>query len=278
MARKLVFVGGGNMARSLIGGLRRAHDRDSITVVEPDTAKHELLRRDFDVACVAEADAGTLNADAVVLAVKPQVLPQVAETLAASMADSPAAVVSIAAGVPLSALAFWFGTERAIVRCMPNTPALIGAGVTGLYASPDVGARTRELAESILSGAGEIVWVDAETGLNAVTGVSGSGPAYFFAFIESLQAAARSEGLDADTARRLATQTALGAARMASESRDDAATLRANVTSPGGTTEKALAELDGADLDGAVARAVRAAVVRAGELADELDPSRDAGA
>lgn len=277
MARKLVFVGGGNMARSLIGGLRRAHNRDSITVVEPDTTKHEKLTRDFDVVCVTGADAETLNADAVVLAVKPQVLPRVAESLQAPMANSPAAVVSIAAGVPLSALVFWFGANRPIVRCMPNTPALIGAGITGLYAPPGVDSRTRELAEAILGVAGETIWVDVEDDLNVVTGISGSGPAYFFAFIESLQAAARAEGLDADTARHLATKTALGATRMAAESSDDAATLRANVTSPGGTTEKALAELYAADLDGTVARAVRAAVLRAGELADELDPSRNTG-
>lgn len=273
MTQKLVFIGGGNMAVSLIGGLRRAGADVSVTVVEPDRGKHEQLAETCDVTCVAEPTSATLNADAVVLAVKPQSLPQVAPTLAPLLGDSQAVIVSIAAGVPLSALEYWFGGARPIVRCMPNTPALIGAGITGLYAPSSVGADGRRIADMILAAAGETVWVDSEEQLTAVTAVSGSGPAYFFAFIEALQSAGESQGLDTETARLLAGQTALGAARMVAESEDDAATLRANVTSPGGTTEKALYALTDAGLEQAVSGAVRSAAVRAGELADDLDPS-----
>ncbi len=273
MERKLVFIGGGNMARSLIGGLRQSGNRSPITVVEPDMAKHSALAADLEVDCVAEASPQVLNADAVVLAVKPQVLPDVAPALAASMAESGGVIISIAAGVPLSALVYWFGQSRPIVRCMPNTPALIGAGMTGLYAPPGVDSDTRHLAETILAAAGQTLWVESEADLNAVTGISGSGPAYFFAIMEALQLAAEAQGLPPETGRQLVTQTALGAARMVDESGDDAGTLRVNVTSPGGTTEQALNVLAEADLNATIARAVQAAVARAGELADELDPS-----
>ncbi|NNC23922.1 pyrroline-5-carboxylate reductase [Salinisphaera sp. USBA-960] len=273
MERRVVFVGGGNMACSLIGGLRHAGSPATVTVVEPDAAKHAALTEAYAVDCVSQASPEVMDADAVVLAVKPQILPDVATELAESMTTSSAAVISVAAGVPLAALVHWFGEKRAIVRCMPNTPALIGAGITGLYAPPGVDQQTRQLADDILTASGQTVWVDAESKLNTVTAVSGSGPAYFFAFMEALQTAAENEGLDPATARQLVTQTALGAARMVEESGDDAGTLRAKVTSPGGTTEKALGELTSGQVDVAINRAVEAAASRAGELADDLDPS-----
>jgi len=271
MNSHILFVGGGNMATSLISGLRSADcPGERITVVEPDENKRTTLNQSFGVNTTAAASADDLAADVLVLAVKPQVLRDVTQDLAPMLGDHRPLVISIAAGLPLTALREWLGTDLAYVRCMPNTPALIGAGATGLYADDSVDSAQRELAESILASAGMTAWVDTEAQLDAVTATSGSGPAYFFAFMEAMQAGAMKLGLDNDTARQLVLHTALGAARMAIESGDDPSTLRENVTSPGGTTEQALNQLRDGDLEALVGRAMTAAAERAATLADEL--------
>ena len=271
MDSSIVFIGGGNMATSLVSGLRSADcPGERITIVEPDADKRRQLADDHGVRTVAEADAEVLGADAVILAVKPQLLPAVCADLATRLADRRPLIISIAAGVPLAALAQWLGEDFAFVRCMPNTPSLIGAGATGLYAGTGVTADQRELADAILATAGITVWVDAESRLDAVTATSGSGPAYFFAFMEAMHAGARELGLDDDTARELVLHTALGAARMAIESGDDPATLREKVTSKGGTTAAALERFEAGDLNALVRDAMQAAARRADTLGQEL--------
>jgi pyrroline-5-carboxylate reductase len=206
----------------------------------------------------------------VVLAVKPQVLPGVAREIAAALADRHPLVVSIAAGIRSTDVARWVGDAVPVVRAMPNTPALIGCGATALYAGPGTEARHRELAESILRAAGSVTWVESEPQMDAVTALSGSGPAYFFLLTEAMADAGTALGLPRDTARLLALETALGAARMSVESADDVAELRRRVTSPGGTTEAALAVLQEGGFGGLVDRAVRAACERSRELADSF--------
>ncbi|MDN5939257.1 MAG: pyrroline-5-carboxylate reductase, partial [Salinisphaera sp.] len=224
----------------------------------------------FGVATAAQADEALGRCDVWVLAVKPQVLPDVARGLAALAAAHRPLLVSIAAGVGTDALAAWLQSPLPIVRCMPNTPALIGAGATALYARDDVDGRAREIAQTLLSGAGQTVWMNDEAALDAVTATSGSGPAYFFAFMEAMQTAAGELGLAPDTARLLVLHTALGAARMALESGVDPGTLRSQVTSPGGTTERALAILEEGGFDQLVAEAMRAAAGRSRQLGREL--------
>ncbi|WP_348767144.1 pyrroline-5-carboxylate reductase [uncultured Salinisphaera sp.] len=271
MNTSIVFVGGGNMATSLISGLRNADwAGERITVVEPDEAKGQQLGADYGVNAVSNADSQSLNADVIVLAVKPQMMREVCQGLVEPLADRRPLIVSIAAGVPIAGLRQWLGAEHAYVRCMPNTPSLIGAGATGLYAEDGVTDAQRDLADSILETAGMTAWVADESLLDAVTATSGSGPAYFFAFMEAMQAGAVELGLDEATARQLVLHTALGAARMAIESGDDPATLREKVTSPGGTTAAALEQYAAGDLNALVARAMQAAAGRADSLATEL--------
>lgn len=271
----VTFIGGGNMAASLISGLcSAAHPAENIHVVEPDDARRDDLTQRFGVrthAAATDNDSQALAADVWVLAVKPQMMQTATHDLAhAPGAEKKPLVISIAAGVPLAALRQWLGNDLRYVRCMPNTPSLIGAGATGLYADADVGREQRNIAESILASAGATVWVESEALLDAVTATSGSGPAYFFAFMEAMQAGAEALGLDERTARKLVLQTALGAARMALESGDDPATLRRKVTSPGGTTEQALDTFADGGLQALVARAMQAASTRADALAREL--------
>lgn len=272
MQNSIVFIGGGNMAASLIGGLRRAGQPASgLRVVEPDAARRSALVEKYGVTAVETADADVLDADVCVLAVKPPVMANVARDLAPLLPEPRPLVLSVAAGVPTRALAGWLGGDVPLVRCMPNTPALIGAGVSALYAGPEITGEQRASARAILEAAGDTVWVDDETALDSVTATSGSGPAYFFRFMEAMQAGAEELGLPPETARTLVLRTALGAARMALESGDDPATLRAKVTSPGGTTERALTAFDEGDLDGLVRRAMREAAERSRTLADEFD-------
>jgi pyrroline-5-carboxylate reductase len=268
---KITFIGGGNMAGALIGGLRASGIAASeIAVVEPLAQARERLVSTHGVA-VAE-DAATLapGSDAIVLAVKPQQLPAVARALAPHVGQ--AMVLSIAAGIRLADIRRWLGdrADLALVRSMPNTPALIGMGVSGVYAGADVGDAARALAERILSAAGKVCWVEREQLLDPVTAVSGSGPAYVFYFLEALQAAGAALGLAPETARELALETVRGAAELAARSSEDFATLRTRVTSPGGTTERALASLEADGVTAAIARALQAADARAAELADQL--------
>ena len=271
MDTSIVFVGGGNMATSLISGLRNADcPGERITVIEPDEAKGAQLASQYGVNTAASANADVLSAEVVVLAVKPQMLRDVAQGLAEPLGDNKPLIISIAAGVPIAGLREWLGADHAYVRCMPNTPSLIGAGATGLYADDGVTDAQRELADTILATAGVTAWVDEESLLDAITATSGSGPAYFFAFMEAMQAGAMELGLDEATARELVLHTALGAARMAIESGDDPTALREKVTSPGGTTAAALGEFSEGELGALVARAMRSASDRADSLAREL--------
>jgi pyrroline-5-carboxylate reductase len=203
-----------------------------------------------------------------VLAVKPQQLPEVAKLLASRLNKQ--LIVSIAAGVRVADLARWLGGHERIVRTMPNTPAMVGAGMTGLYAAASVQEEDRSRAEGILRAVGSVVWLDNESDLDWVTAVSGSGPAYVFYFIEALEAAAKSAGLPAETSRHLALQTVFGAAKLALEAGEEPALLRARVTSKGGTTERGIASLESDGLMAMLSRAVESAAKRSSELGDEL--------
>ena len=267
----LAFIGGGNMAGSLIGGLiADGWPPGRIQVADTDAARTTQLVERFSVIASRDNCEAVANADAVILAVKPQVLHEVAGQIAPAIGRQQPVVISIAAGIRESSLRNWLGEDTAIVRCMPNTPAMVQSGATALYANPRVSEAQRSLAESVLRAVGLALWVDDEVQMDAVTALSGSGPAYFFLFMEALQAAGTELGLPADTARLLTLQTAFGAAKMALESREDAATLRRRVTSPGGTTERAIEVFMQAGIESSVLRALQAAAARSRELADEL--------
>jgi len=264
----IAFVGGGQMAGSLIGGLLAAgHPAARLRVAEPDAARAERLRRDFGVEVRARGAEVAPGADALVLAVKPQVMRE-ALTGVAPVAST--TVISIAAGLRIEALRRWLGAAAPIVRAMPNTPALLRAGVTGLHAPAGTPERPRALAERILGAVGATCWLADEAQLDAVTALSGSGPAYFFLVAEALRDAGVTLGLDAPTATLLARRTLAGAGRMAEASGKDIAELRADVTSKGGTTEAALARLESRGLRDAFAEALRAAATRSRELGDAL--------
>lgn len=264
---RIAFLGGGNMASALIGGLMaKGTDARSIAVVEVSPAARERLGARYPVHIATAPDAAMQRYDVLVLAVKPQD----AKAALASISIDKQLVISIAAGLTLGALSRWLGGHRKLVRCMPNTPALIGAGIAALYALPEVSADERKKAESILGAVGEVVWVAQERLLDPVTAVSGSGPAYVFWFIEQLAASAEKLGLQKETALKLAMHTVLGAAKLAASSSESPASLRKNVTSKGGTTEAALRVFDEENLAERFARAVEAASRRATELGAEL--------
>jgi pyrroline-5-carboxylate reductase len=267
----LAFIGGGNMTGSLVGGLIADGWKPArIHVADPDPQQTKRLARRFSVATTANNPEAVDSADAVILAVKPQVIRGVAEELAPIIARGHPLVISIAAGIRETSLREWLGEEAAIVRAMPNTPALVQSGATALFANPAVSENQRNLAESILRAVGLVVWVDDEGMMDVVTALSGSGPAYFFLLMEALTSAGNRLGLPQDTARLLALQTAFGAAKMALESADDAAQLRRRVTSPGGTTERAIGEFQKNNFEGIVLQALQAAADRSRELATEF--------
>lgn len=269
--QQIVFIGGGNMARSLAGGLvADGHPPERIRATDPDADQRDQIAGRLGIEVGDDNRAAVADADVVVLAVKPQVLRDVAVDLGPVLAERGALVISIAAGVRAGDIGRWLGFDGPIVRCMPNTPALLQSGITALYRNEHVDSDQRDAAESILRAVGTVIWLDDETLLDTVTAVSGGGPAYFFLLMEALEEAAVARGLTAGQARLLVIETALGAARMALESEDDPATLRANVTSRGGTTAEALAELERADIKAALDRAIGAAAARAAELGDRL--------
>jgi pyrroline-5-carboxylate reductase len=282
---KLVFIGGGNMATSLVGGLCAAGvPASNITVVDPQAEQRARLAAEFPINTAAEASSELLAAaDVVTLAVKPQILQSVCRGLAAQLADceTKPLVLSVAAGIRAGSIKRWLGGDVAIVRAMPNTPALIQAGATALVADAACKAEQKSLAEEIMRTAGLCVWVKDEADIDAVTAISGSGPAYFFLFIEALEAAGEKLGLEARTSRLLALQTAFGAARMALESDEDPAELRRKVTSPGGTTEQAILSFENNQLRALVEAATQAAATRSLELANQLGndalPNGDTG-
>ncbi len=265
----LTFIGGGNMASAIIGGLlQRDWKRESLRAVEILPAAREKLERDFNIQTFPGISAEALQADCVVLAIKPQQMREAAVQLAPLVKN--ALVITIAAGIRGSDLSRWLGGHQRIVRVMPNTPALVLAGISGLYAMPGATVDDRASTESIMGAVGETVWVEREDDIDAVTAISGSGPAYVFYFIEALDQAARDLGLSAATARQLALATFTGASKLAAQSSEEAATLRARVTSKGGTTERALASMEADHIKSAIARAVNAAAERSRELGDEL--------
>jgi len=274
----ITFIGAGNMTRSLIGGLiTNGFEKSHIWATDSDTQKCHQIKEIFNINSSADNEQAAANADIIVLAVKPQVIGQasraLAETISASSKDRKVLVISIAAGILCEDLENWLGKGTAIVRAMPNTPSLVQCGATGLYANENVSREQRDQAESILNAVGLTLWLEEEQMINAVTALSGSGPAYFFHFMEAIEAAGMQLGLTAETSRLLTLQTALGAAKMAIESPDSTATLREKVTSPGGTTERALQVLSDANMHSILEHTLRAASDRAAELSKILGKS-----
>lgn len=261
------FIGGGNMARALIGGLLRGGwPPERITVGEPQAALRAALQRDFAIRTAADNRHACAGAEVLVLAVKPQVIDPVLAELVEPVRASAPLVLSIAAGIPLARLERGLAGHTRLVRAMPNTPALIGAGISALYAAAQVAAADRQCAERILGAAGDCLWLAEERQMDLVTAVSGSGPAYVFLLLEAMQAAATARGLDPAIARRLVARTVLGAARMVQDEQSDFARERARVTSPGGTTAAALAVLEAEAWGAILDRAIGAAAARAAEL------------
>lgn len=272
---RIGFIGGGNMAQSLIGGLiNDGTAPDQIHVAEPNADHRADLAARFSIHTGGDNATLAESVDVVVLAVKPQVLGEVCREVGPAVAGHRPLVVSVAAGVRTDTIAAWLGGNPAVVRAMPNTPALVQSGATALFANAQVNNGQREQAESLLRAVGLTVWVEDEQQMDAVTALSGSGPAYFFLVMEALEAAGKAMGLPAEQARLLTLQTAFGASKMALESPEGARHLRERVTSPGGTTEQALRVLQEGDLPALFQRAAEAARDRARELAEELGTDR----
>ncbi len=266
---KIAFLGGGNMAIALIGGmLAKGFDPKEISVIELSPAARERLGARYPVHLATAPDAVMQGADTLVLAVKPQDMKSALATVAAGVQGK--LVVSIAAGVTLDALSRWLNGHRKLVRCMPNTPALIGAGIAGLYALPEVSVEERKRAETILRAVGEVVWLGEERLLDPVTAVSGSGPAYVFWLIEQLATFAERSGIPNTESLALARHAVLGAAKLAAASEESPEQLRRNVTSKGGTTEAALKVFEDEKLAERFARALEAASRRGSALGEEL--------
>jgi len=264
----ICFIGGGNMASALIGGmLGRGFPATQISVVEINADNRARLQRDYAVQAFDNLDEGVAGSQIIVFAVKPQQLSAVAQQLAPLLSGQ--LLISIAAGILATDLARW-SNSQSVVRAMPNTPALIRSGMTGLYALPAVNTAQREQAQSILAAVGETLWLQDEAMLDAVTAISGSGPAYVFYFIEALQQAAQELGFNSEDARRLSLATFLGASKLAASSAEDASTLRERVTSKNGTTERALLSLSANHVAEHIAQAARAAAARSREMGDEL--------
>jgi pyrroline-5-carboxylate reductase len=269
---ELTVLGAGNMGRALIGGLlRRGMRPEQIAVGESQLEARERLAREFGISAAADNAAAIGQAELVVLAVKPQVAGSVLAPLAPKLQQRRPLVLSVAAGVRIQTLRGWCGPGIPVIRAMPNRPALVGAGATGLFAPPEIAASHRAMAEQIMQSVGEVVWVGTEEALDIVTALSGSGPAYFFLLAETLARAAADLGLEPQAARRLAIATLHGAGLLAHGGDGDLARMRAEVTSKGGTTEAALHTLQAAGFDALIARAVAAAARRSRELAEQAD-------
>lgn len=264
---KITFIGGGNMAAALIGGLRKqGFSAAGMQVVEPFQASREKLTGSFGVRCVAQVDAAVLNCEVMVLAVKPQQMRTAVAPFSGKLENQ--LVVSIAAGLRMADISRWLGNYNRLVRTMPNTPALIGAGISGLCADPSVDLEGRTIAERILKAVGSTLWIEDEGQMDAVTAVSGSGPGYVFYFLEAMEAAALNLGFDPVAARRLSVETFLGAARLAEQSHESIAALREKVTSKGGTTEAALLSFGASSVAAAIEHGVMAAAARGRELGE----------
>ncbi|MDO9168245.1 MAG: pyrroline-5-carboxylate reductase [Methylobacter sp.] len=269
---KIGFIGGGNMASSLISGLiASGHTPEQIWVsdINPDTLTD--LAKQLHINTSINNDDIINAVDVVVLAVKPQTLSAVAQSVAALIQQKKSLVVSIAAGINQNSLSRWLGADTAIVRCMPNTPALVLTGATALHANDKVTAEQRDLAENILRSVGIALWVNDEAELDAVTAVSGSGPAYYFLLMEAMEKAALELGLSEQTARLLVQQTALGAAKIALESAESPEQLRKRVTSPGGTTQQAIETFEQGGFTELVSKALHAARDRSIEMSKQME-------
>lgn len=272
LAAKLAFLGAGNMSGSIIGGLiAKGVPAENIIATRRSEARLAELKSQFGIITSSDNKDAITKSDVVILGVKPQMMQDLCSGIREQVQKSKPLIVSVAAGLKAETLERWLGGDVAVVRTMPNTPSLLGCGATGLYANSKVSAIQKELSEKLMQAVGLALWVDNEDQMDAVTAVSGSGPAYFFLAMEALQKAGESVGLSHDVAEKLAIQTALGAARMASESEHDAAELRRHVTSPGGTTEQALNTFNDGGLTDLYEKAVKAAANRGKELAEKLD-------
>jgi pyrroline-5-carboxylate reductase len=266
---RIAFIGAGNMAASLIGGLRaKGLDAAQIRASDPGAETRAKVQAEHGIDVFADNAEAILGVDVIVLAVKPQAMKAVCQALRPHLQGNPL-VVSIAAGITCASMRNWLG-DQPIVRCMPNTPALLRQGVSGLYATEEVSAQQRQQAEDLLSAVGIALWLEQEQQLDAVTAVSGSGPAYFFLLIEAMTAAGEKLGLPRETAAQLTLQTALGAAHMAVSSDVDAAELRRRVTSPAGTTEAAIKSFQANGFEALVEKALGAAAHRSAEMAEQL--------
>ena len=266
---KISFIGGGNMAAALIGGLAgKVTDGANLHVVDLNPEALQNLAQRFGVSTSTEIDAAIGRSEVIVLAVKPQQMKEVVAKLRPHVTTQ--LVLSIAAGIRAFDLARWLGGHDAIVRCMPNTPALIGQGITGMVATAGVSAQQRETADVILRAVGSTVWLDDEAKIDAVTAVSGSGPAYVFYFIEAMQQAAQELGLTAEQGIELAKATFVGAAQLATQSSEPVSLLRERVTSKGGTTYAALSSMEASGVKASIVSAIKAAADRGRELGDEF--------
>jgi pyrroline-5-carboxylate reductase len=268
---KITFIGGGNMASALIAGLAgKLTDGANIHVVDPNVEQLERLAASYGVRCASAIDAAVGASDVIVLAVKPQQMREVARALRPQLGAAGPLVISIAAGIRGADLARWLGGHGAIVRCMPNTPALIGLGISGMVAMAGVSASQKAAANAIMQAVGSTVWLDDEALIDPVTAVSGSGPAYVFYFIEAMQEAAQQMGLSPGQGQQLALATFVGAAQLAAQSPDPVALLRERVTSKGGTTHAALVSMEQAGVKQAIVTAMKAAAQRGRELGEQL--------
>jgi pyrroline-5-carboxylate reductase len=272
---RIAFIGGGNMARSLVGGLvDKGCKPGRITVSEPDAGQRAAIAKRMPVRMSADGAAAVRDADVVVFAVKPQVMQSAAKAVAEAAQAKRPLIVSVAAGIATGDLDRWLGGGQAIVRVMPNTPALLGAGAAGLYATSRVSAEQRATAQALMEAVGQAHWIEDESLMDAVTALSGSGPAYFFLLMECMETAALELGLPAGTARALILQTAYGAARMAQESGEAPATLRKQVTSPNGTTAAALGVFEDSKFAALVQKALTAARDRGRQLSAEASEEK----
>ena len=277
-AAAIAFIGGGNMARSLIGGLLASGtDPGSIRVAAPSESTRRGLEADFGVRTFQTAAEAVQGAGVWMFAVKPQVMPGVCGELAEAARAARPLAVSVAAGITSAQMERWLGGGVAVVRAMPNTPSMLGAGVTGLYANARVDDAGRQRADAVLATAGPTVWIEDESLMDSVTAASGSAPAYVFLLAEAMEDAAIDQGLPADAARTLVLQTILGAARMLTESGEPPAELRRRVTSPGGTTHAAITAFEEGGLRELVAHAMGRAAERGRELSAANDQPAQAG-
>ena len=271
MASNVTFIGAGNMASAIFGGMiESGYPREAITATSPDDAMLAPLRERYGIHTETDNNTAVANADVVVLAVKPQIMHDVCAAMRDGVQERKPLIVSVAAGLTAETLERWLGGELPVIRCMPNTPSLVGSGASGLYANRLVNDDQKTLPTSLMEAVGLVEWVEKEVLLEAVTAVAGSAPAYFYLVFEALEEAGVKLGLPAESARRLAVQTGLGAAQMVQQGDTDPAQLRRNVMSPNGTTERAVNHLEQAGLRQIFLEAAEVCAARAREMGEEL--------